>query len=118
MYFDWADHVAVEDVTEYPYHLNKTAQDVEKLSLIFEKTLVKAQFQQWRAQWYQQTVAAAWMHDIGMIKARERHNILSPLKMKLIFLFIFGTTEEPKQSCCLDWITIPLLFPLLSRYIR
>lgn len=76
-YFDWSDHIAVEDTSEFPYHLNKTAQYVEKLSQLFETTLIPAQFQQCYDNWYQHTVAAAWMHDIGMLDAREKHNIIS-----------------------------------------
>ncbi len=77
-YFDWADHIAGTD--DYPYHLNQVASDVEKLVDILTPPDDNNNFDdysQWRKNWHCQTVSAAWIHDIGMIKDREKHGLIS-----------------------------------------
>ncbi|MCP4373194.1 MAG: hypothetical protein GY797_34580, partial [Deltaproteobacteria bacterium] len=57
------------------YHLNKTALDIEKLVNIFRPHLEDADFKIWEEGWYSQTLAAAWIHDIGMLKNRRNHSV-------------------------------------------
>ncbi len=76
-YFDWSDHIAIKTETkeDYQYHLNKTALDIEKLINIFRPYLADADFRIWEEGWYFQTLAAAWIHDIGMLKNRSKHSV-------------------------------------------
>ncbi len=76
-YFDWADHIATEKTEDYIYHLNKTVSEIEKMVNIFEKHIPHGYFNSWKNNWYDQTRAAAWIHDIGMIEGRDIHGILS-----------------------------------------
>ncbi len=85
IYFDYPDHIAVEEseFKEYHYHLNKSVRDVETFTGIFEKVANKNVFYPWKEDWFEQTKAAAWIHDIGMIdvwdedkdenRARDKH---------------------------------------------
>lgn len=78
VYFDFPDHIAVDkDVMAYPYHLNKTVRDVEKIISIFEKEMIGEFYNSWKKNWLNQTLAAAWMHDIGMIEDRDKHGEIS-----------------------------------------
>ena len=73
-YFDWSDHIAVEGRPAYPYHLNKTAAEVVRLARLFRPHFADtADFALWAREWYRQTVAAAWVHDIGMLDERTLH---------------------------------------------
>lgn len=73
-YFDWSDHIAAEGETDYPYHLNKTAEGVTGLVRLFRPCFSEiADFAGWVRDWYRQTVAAAWIHDIGMLEERNLH---------------------------------------------
>ncbi|MCP4129432.1 MAG: hypothetical protein GY754_00310 [bacterium] len=76
-YFDWADHVASPDNSGYPFHLNKIVSDIELLAAIFEKSIPPKYLERWQTNWFQQTLAAAWIHDIGMIDDRDHHGRLS-----------------------------------------
>ncbi|MCP4267797.1 MAG: hypothetical protein GY777_19890 [Candidatus Brocadiaceae bacterium] len=73
IYFDYPDHLAVEEseFKEYPYHLNKAVRDIEILTDIFKDILDIDVFELWKANWFEQTRAAAWIHDIGMIDVKD-----------------------------------------------
>ncbi|MGK0291131.1 MAG: hypothetical protein ACI86H_002598 [bacterium] len=76
-YFDWSDHIASED-TGYSHHLNKAAEDIEKLAKIFKEHCFHTNsFEAWKNDWLEQTIAAAWIHDVGMIKDRNKHDFYS-----------------------------------------
>ncbi len=79
-YFDWSDHIAGKNDSDYQYHLNKMASDVEMLAGIFKPHIDDDKYkdyENWHENWYKQTIAAAWIHDIGMIEDREIHGLLS-----------------------------------------
>lgn len=77
VYFDWADHIAVETMRGYPYHLSKTAAEAERMVNLFEPYFERESFSQWKKDWYRQMLAAAWIHDIGMLSDRDRHGLRS-----------------------------------------
>jgi len=78
-YFDWADHIATNDHAEtdqpddYLYHLNKTAVEIDNLVTIFRPHIRPNDFNSWEKKWHEPTLAAAWIHDIGMVDGREKH---------------------------------------------
>ncbi|MDM8555960.1 hypothetical protein QUF75_14625 [Desulfococcaceae bacterium HSG7] len=77
-YFDWSDHIAVSEPGDYIYHLNKTVIEVEKLIVILKACFPDLEnFQSWEKDWLSQVLAAAWIHDIGMLSKRARHGIKS-----------------------------------------
>jgi len=75
-YVDWADHIAKDDINGYQFHLNKTVSDFEKLLNIFKKFMPE-HYIQWEEEWYEVSVASAWVHDIGMIVDRNNHGTKS-----------------------------------------
>jgi hypothetical protein len=76
-YIDWADHIATDHSYDYQYHLNKAATDIEKLVKIFETFIPEKYFSDWKDDWYEVTLASAWVHDIGMIADRDDHGTKS-----------------------------------------
>ncbi len=76
-YFDWSDHIAVEQTGGYLYHLNKTAIEIDNLVQIFQPHFFPEYFEIWQNDWYEQTLSAAWIHDIGMLKSRIDHGVVS-----------------------------------------
>ena len=66
-FFDWSDHIAADSNDKYTYHLNKIVNDIEKLIVIFKKIIPEVTFEDWKKKWYYQTIAAAWIHDIGLL---------------------------------------------------
>jgi len=72
-YFDWADHIAVNRIRDYPYHLNKTTREARRIVALFKPFFKEASFNDWKKNWYAQTLAASWIHDIGMLSDRNRH---------------------------------------------
>jgi len=76
-YFDWPDHIAVKTESRYLYHLNKTVMNTERIVTLFEPYFESDSFSRWKEDWYKQTLAAAWIHDIGMIADRHNHGFES-----------------------------------------
>jgi len=76
-YYDWSDHIAVSEPDDYIYHLNKTVIEVEKLFAIFKPHFDPDHFKSWEKDWLSQVLAAAWIHDIGMLNKRDKHGIKS-----------------------------------------
>ena len=82
-YFDWADHIATRSNSQtdqsnhYFYHLNKTAAEVERLAAVFKPHIPADDFNSWEKEWRKPSLAAAWIHDIGMIETRENHGLAS-----------------------------------------
>lgn len=72
-YFDWSDHIAASEKTEYSYHLNKMAEDIKAMAQLYKKIVPHEFYKQWEDNWLTQTIAAGWVHDIGMIIGREPH---------------------------------------------
>jgi len=72
-YIDWADHIATEDTQDYIFHLNKTVSDVEKIIQILKPHLPEQFYEEWKEEWYEATLASAWIHDIGMLDDRNEH---------------------------------------------
>ena len=72
-YIDWADHIAKNDLQGYQYHLNKIVSDLQKLVNIFKSYMPEQNYTEWKEEWYHITIAAAWIHDIGMIDDRDEH---------------------------------------------
>lgn len=77
IYFDWADHIAISEANDYLFHLNKTALELENLITIFKSYIKPDHFEFWKHNWHEQVIAAAWIHDIGMIKTRKDHSVIS-----------------------------------------
>lgn len=76
-YFDWSDHIGTSEPHDYPYHLNNTATEVDTLAAIFKPHIETDYYEPWHNNWHEQTLAAAWIHDIGMLKSRIDHGIWS-----------------------------------------
>ncbi|GAH86140.1 unnamed protein product, partial [marine sediment metagenome] len=76
-YFDWSDHIATSGTQDYLYHLNKTVLEIDNLVRIFELHFQSKDFKLWKKEWHNQTLSAAWVHDIGMIDNRKEHGIIS-----------------------------------------
>jgi len=76
-YFDWADHIASENSNDYVYHLNKTVDDVNKLINIYQKFIPHETLSKWIDNWYNNTIAAAWIHDIGLLEDIDNHGTKS-----------------------------------------
>jgi hypothetical protein len=47
--------------------------DIEKLVQILEPHIPEKYFSEWKDDWYEITLASAWIHDIGMIDVRNDH---------------------------------------------
>ena len=67
--------------------MNKTALEAKRIAALFKPFFKEADYNDWEKNWYTQTLSAAWIHDIGMLKVRGNHGLESAA-------LVFGTNPH------------------------